>query len=212
MPLEQSTDLMGDIIEETIDRLRGGSIDDPWWRRILHKIGQSYISPDDLLVPEIQKWLAESQVVEDLKTFAKIKIMDSGQHDAAIRTRLVKSYSELQGEVTGDLAADTIETVVNILCAGFMRFYQIPRSNVLTLACCRISSNTTANGSADWKGKFREGFLTRLLSKPIQNRHSRSCPGYVFSEISNRLLRNAAWKSWPCECVITEIFVQPPLL
>ena len=73
--------------------------------RFCIRLVNSYISPDAIIEPEIQKWLDESQVVEDLKTLAKIKIMDSEQHDAAIRTRLVKSYSELQGEETGEFSS-----------------------------------------------------------------------------------------------------------
>ena len=116
---EQSIDQMESILDDTMDRLRGENIDDSWWKKILNKIHQSYIAPDFLLESELQEWLNEDRVANDLKALAKTRIMGGRQNDSELRTRLVQSYSDRTGEVS-HLATQTIDVIVAILSAGYV--------------------------------------------------------------------------------------------
>ena len=118
-PSGQPTDLMESILNETLDRLRGGNIDNSWWEKVLNKIEQQYITPDFLLEPELQEWLAEDQNAKDLKALAKTRITSAGQYDPHIRARLVQSYSVETGEAV-PLAGEAIDAIVAILSAGYV--------------------------------------------------------------------------------------------
>ena len=113
------TDLMENILNETLGRLRGGSIEDAWWRNILAQFGQQYISPDFLKKPALQEWLSDEQVANDLKLLATTQILAGTADDTDIRTRLVLSYSENTGEAD-QLAKGPIDVVVAILVAGYI--------------------------------------------------------------------------------------------
>ena len=118
-PGKQSVDLTESILDETLDRLRGDNIDDLWWRNILNRIGQRYITPDFLQEPELQEWLAGAQNAKDLKTFVKTRIVLGREDDSEIRAQLVQSYSDQTGQ-TSDSAAEAIDIIVGILCAGYL--------------------------------------------------------------------------------------------
>ena len=66
---------MKQVLDETLNRLRGGTIEDTWWRNILNRIGQRYISPDSLKTPALQKWLAGQQVAIDFNTLATTRLL-----------------------------------------------------------------------------------------------------------------------------------------
>lgn len=118
-PGKQSADLMESILDETLDRLRGDNVDDVWWRNILNRIGQRYITPDFLQEPELQEWLAGAQTAKDLKAFVKTRIVLGREDDSEIRARLVQSYSNQTGQ-TNDSAAEAIDIIIGILCAGYL--------------------------------------------------------------------------------------------
>ena len=114
-----STNFMDRILNETLDRLQGGNIDDTWWSRLLHQLGQQYIAPDFLKQPALQEWLAEEPVADDLKTLASAQIMDCAHENEETRTRLSQSYSDRTGE-SPQLANEPIDTIVAILAAGYI--------------------------------------------------------------------------------------------
>ena len=116
---KQSTDLMESILNETLDRLRGGNIDDSWWEKVLNKIEQQIITPDYLLEPEIQGWLSEDQNAKDIKALAKTQITGGRLDDPDVRARLVQSYSVQTGEVA-HFAVEVIDAIVAILSAGYV--------------------------------------------------------------------------------------------
>ena len=118
-PSYQPVDLMESILNETLDRLRGGNIDDSWWGKVLNKIEQQYITPDFLLEPELQEWLSKDQNAEDLKTLAKRHIIGRHEDDPDFQDRLVKSYSDQTGEAA-HLAVEVIDAIVAILSAGYV--------------------------------------------------------------------------------------------
>ena len=111
--------LMESNLDQTLDRLRRGNIEDSWWRRILDRIGHQYIAPDFLTNPVLQKWLADTPVAGDLKVLAKALIMGGAVSDTEIRTRLAHSYSSRTGEA-GHLADESIDITVAILVAGYI--------------------------------------------------------------------------------------------
>ena len=118
-PNEQPADQMERILDNTMDILRGGNIDDSWWKNILNKIHQSYISPEFLQEPELQDWLNEAGVANDLKSLAKTRIIGGRQDESVILARLAQSYSDRTGDVS-NLATQTIDVVVAILSAGYV--------------------------------------------------------------------------------------------
>ena len=119
LPIIQSTDLVTQALDETLKRLRGGSIEDTWWQNILNRLGQQYISPAFLKTPALQTWLAGEQVAIDFKTLATTRLVSADEDDAETRTRLIASYSELTGEVNQS-AAGPIDVVLAVLVASYI--------------------------------------------------------------------------------------------
>ena len=113
------TTLMDSILNATLNRLRGGNIDDNWWSKLLSQVGQQYIAPDFLNTPALQEWFAEENVADDLKALATAQIMTSTSNDAVIRARLAQSYSYRTGE-THQLANGPIDVAVAILVTGYI--------------------------------------------------------------------------------------------
>ena len=117
-PSEQSTDIADEILDQTLDRLRGGNIEDQWWKGILDRIGQEYIAPDSLKTNIWQEWLAENKVTEDLKLLAKAKIMGRDE-DPEVRTHLAQSYPDRTYEIHA-MEFEPVDLVVAILVAGYL--------------------------------------------------------------------------------------------
>ena len=116
-------DLMEIVLDKTLDRLRGGRIEEAWWRGVLDWLGQKYVAPDFLRKPALQEWLADKQVGDDLKGMARARIMGGDGQEPEIRGRLTDSYSERTGEAAR-LAGGPIDVTVAILVAGY--FAPIP--------------------------------------------------------------------------------------
>ena len=115
---------MDEPLNETLNRIRGGNIDSPWWRNLLDRFSQQYISPDFLEKPSLQEWLKDDTVTNDLKTIATWRITGTDRDEAELRDRLAQSYSHRTGEAL-HLAVGPIDVVVAILVAGYIE--EIPR-------------------------------------------------------------------------------------
>ena len=113
------TKLIESNLNQTSNRLRGGSVEDSWWRNVLDRIGQEYIAPDFLRKPALQEWLADKHVADDLKALAKEIVMGGTGSDSEIRTRLALRYSSHTGE-TAQSAEGPIDVVIAILVAGYI--------------------------------------------------------------------------------------------
>ena len=116
--LELSTDIVDGILNQTLDRLRGGSIDDHWWKGVLNRIGQEYIAPDSLKSSIWHKWLSDTSVADNLKLLAKAEIMGNDQ-DPEVRTFLAQSYPDRTYEIYR-LEFEPVDVVVAILVAGYI--------------------------------------------------------------------------------------------
>ena len=110
---------MAGALNETLARLRGGTIDDSWWRRILNHFGQRYVSPDFLQKPALQAWLADQQVAADFKAVAASRIVFRSEGSAELVARLVESYSNFTGEAH-HFADGPVEVVTAVLVAGYI--------------------------------------------------------------------------------------------
>ena len=130
MPTDVSSNLLEKTLNETLHRLRGGNVEDSWWRNILDRIGQEYIAPEFLKKPALQEWLAEEQVSDDLKALASAQIMGSNADDVETCSRLAKYYAEKTGEALRH-ADGPIDVVVAVLVAGYIASI---RSDLLPMA------------------------------------------------------------------------------
>ena len=110
---------MDDLLNETLGRMRGGSIDAGWWQSLLDRFGQQYVAPDFLRKPALQEWIGEEPVAQDLKTIATLRIMATAQDEAAPRDRLARTYSNHTLEAQ-HFASGPIDAVVAILVAGYI--------------------------------------------------------------------------------------------
>ena len=114
-----SSELMDSNLDKTLDRLRGGQIEDSWWRTILKLFGQKYIAPGFLTKPAVQDWLAQGLVGDGLKALAGAIVMGGDGEDAEVREQLAKSYSDRTGEAC-QLAGGPIDVAVSMLVAGYI--------------------------------------------------------------------------------------------
>lgn len=118
-PTGSIADLMENSLDETLDRMRGGPIEDSWWRGLLDRLRQSYIAPDFLRQPALQEWLREDQVADDLKALATARILGGAGDDPGIHARLAQSFANGTGEDC-ELARQPVEVVVAIIVAGYI--------------------------------------------------------------------------------------------
>ena len=119
IPFTQSSSIMDELLNETLDRIRGSNIDSGWWRNSLDQFGQRYVAPDFLTKPALLEWLGDESVATDLKTIATGRIVASGQDEITPRNRLTQSYCTRTGEAP-HLATGPIDTVIAILVAGYV--------------------------------------------------------------------------------------------
>ena len=93
VPLAQPSPPQDELLNETLNRICGGNVDDGWWQGLLNRLGQQYVAPDFLKKPALQEWLAEESVADDLKAMAMGRIMAIADDEAPLRARLAQSYS-----------------------------------------------------------------------------------------------------------------------
>ena len=85
----------------------------------MNRLGRQYIAPDFLKNQELQKWLADARVANDLKVLTKALIMGGAGSDMEARARLAQNYANLTGEAS-HLADEPIDVTVAILMAGYI--------------------------------------------------------------------------------------------
>ena len=133
-----NADLMESNLERTLSRLRGGKIEDSWWRSVLNRIGQEYIAPDFLRKPSLQKWLAVQRVSGDLKKLAKEILVSGNSKDTETLAGLSKSCARETNEDDRS-ATVVVQTVIAILVAGYIA--SIPTEQQPVLGVLQEMSN-----------------------------------------------------------------------
>lgn len=112
-------DLTAALLRETLNRLRGGQLDDNWWRQLLGAVEQAYVVPDFLKKPALQNWLQSKEVEDGIVEMARANVMGTTvDHQGAIREKLRRSYADLTGEAE-NRADGAIDVVVAVLIAGY---------------------------------------------------------------------------------------------
>lgn len=114
----QTRELLDLSLEETLDRLAKGNVDDAWWTNILNHVTHKYITPDFLRIPALQIWLKNEQTQKNFIAIAKQRIMGNDSENSELLERLKIAYSEATGEIES-LASGPIEVVEAILLAGY---------------------------------------------------------------------------------------------
>jgi len=119
MPFGGGNDLLAQALDETMSRLRGGNVDDAWWRKLLDRIGHQLVAPDFLRKPALQEWLADAEVQRDTKALARARVMGADTDDLEARMRLRRAYAH--STVDHERLADgPIEVVLAILSARYL--------------------------------------------------------------------------------------------
>ncbi len=119
MPFVRANNLLERNLDETFVRLRGGDLDDAWWRNLLNRIEHSFVAPDFLRKPALQEWLAERSVEADFKALVRERLMGANTDDQGVRARLRRAYAESTGE-DERLADGPIDVVIAVLAAGYL--------------------------------------------------------------------------------------------
>ena len=118
-PSTNNTELLEDSLNETLNRLAGGRIDDAWWRRVLTVAGQAYVTPDWLGDQAFRRWVSSQEVRDGLLAAARAEIMDARSNQGLlVRERLSELYSKEAGD--SGVADDAVDVVVAILAAGYV--------------------------------------------------------------------------------------------
>lgn len=119
MPFSNEADLFEQNLDLTLARMRGGNIDNSWWRNLLDHLSCPFITPDFLRWPALQEWLAVEQVAQDAKVLARHRILGADEDDLEARIRLRQVYATITGEHESR-ADGAIDVVVAILTAGYV--------------------------------------------------------------------------------------------
>ena len=173
-------DLTKKIFDNTLDRLRGGHVDESWLQNIKHKLAQRYVSPSLLRSVEVQEWLSDKKVSEDLKALATAHITSSAINDQEIKARLNLRYSDMIGDSTQP-ADDYIDTVVAVLVAGYLA--QVPDDQRPVAGMVQQISR----GIRDQIDQFEKTSTSNLLDPITQESHT----NHARQELSKILLLRA---------------------
>ena len=155
----ESTDMMDQIFNSTLNRLRGGGAEDNWLQNILNRLEKPYISPEFLKKPALQKWLFDEHTVADLKILSRARLITGIEDDVKIRNRLAESYSKITGE-DKRFAEKPINVILNILVAGCKSSIS-PDQYALVGMIQAHARNTVVRNEA------QETFIPNVISDPI---------------------------------------------
>lgn len=119
-PAQLRTDLLDERLQQTLDRLRGPTAEDGWWRSLFKGAQHLAIASEFFRKPAVQDWLRVVDVQNGVKALARAKVLNkAAEEEGAIRKRLAESYSDETGEAVG-WAEQPIDAVVACLAAGYI--------------------------------------------------------------------------------------------
>lgn len=130
---------LDDIFKETLERLRGKSVDRNWWQKVGKGIAHELVTPEFIQKPALQEWLNDESVKKDLISLAKEIVMGQQNIDTEPRTRLAKSYSSKTGEME-KFANGPIDVLLSILVSGLIVL--IPDEQKVIAGMIQESTNT----------------------------------------------------------------------
>jgi hypothetical protein len=119
MPIAGGVDLLDVGIQESLKRLQQNTINDEWWRKLLHILEHEYITPEFLQKPAIQDWLADERVGSEIKKLARARILG----DDAIYEKEISLIRAAYAEKTGEnkkLANGPIDIVLAVIALGYL--------------------------------------------------------------------------------------------
>lgn len=116
-PLEK--DLTAIVFLKTLNRLRGGQLDDNRLQQILSTAGHAIVTPYFLKKPELREWLQQEEVENGVIALARVHVMATTADDReAVRELLRASYADVIGE-RESYADRVIDSVVAVLTASY---------------------------------------------------------------------------------------------
>ncbi len=160
-------DIIEDLLDQTLHRLRKGDIDDVWWKRILTHFAHNYITPDFLQKPALRGWLADHRVAVAFKALATHLIATGTAHDGEYPNVLVESYSSHTGEAS-HLATVPIEVVLAVLVAGYIA--SVPADQRASFGVIQAGNTFNQEGFARLENLILEGgYLNAHDAKKLQS-------------------------------------------
>ena len=119
-PLTVQTALLESALSETLHRLRGGDVNDVWWRRVLNAMLLDYVAPEFFVKPSIQEWLNIPEVGDAFLTLARTQITGLSEiNESSLRKLVSERYSEQTGDHERS-ARLPIDVVVATLVGGYI--------------------------------------------------------------------------------------------
>jgi hypothetical protein len=158
MPFNGANDLLEQGLDTTLNRLRGGNVDDTWRQNLLDRIGQHFVRPEFLRKPALQEWLADGEVQRDVKVLARARVMGADTDDPEARMRLRLAYAHSTGEHER-LADGPIDVVLAILAAGYLASIDPPLQSIAGM----IQSSTQENRKAFGRVEEQLGDVQRRI-------------------------------------------------
>lgn len=186
-------ELLRDSLRQTLGRLRGGNVEDPWWQQLLDYVGQESLASDWLKTEAVQAWLAEEAVAAALLKLAEDGLVGTGNAGEDARTRVAARYTVHSGEGRA-VARSAVKTVVSILIAGYIAGIptdQRPVAGLLQAAFRRLPTEpdpVTRQTHSELAERELESLLERR-SLPFLEPHKRALS--LLSKVSDGELRAA---------------------
>ena len=161
-----SQEFLDDILRETLERLRGTSVDRNWWQKVTKGIEHKIIAPEFIRKPALQEWLSDESVAKDLISLAKEIVMGRQSTSSEPRTRLAKSYSIKTGEID-EFANGPINVLLSILVSGFI--VSISDEQKVTIGMIQESTNLILERFDDLENKSNQIIPDSITQKAHTN-------------------------------------------
>ena len=159
-------EFLDDILKETLERLRGTSVDRNWWQKVCNGIAHELMTPEFIRKPALQEWLSDESVTKDLVSLAKAIVMGRQNISSEPRTRLAKSYSMKTGEIE-KFANGPIDVLLSILVSGLI--VSIPDDQRVTIGMIQESKNMILERFDDLENKSNQTIPDSITQKAHTN-------------------------------------------
>lgn len=118
-PVRETSPLIEQALRQSLQHIVRESAQS-WWRDLLARAAQQYVSPDFLLLPAVQDWLKEDETQKAFIILGTYRLLNpSSVDDPASTAILSRNYSRHTGDAE-ELARGPIEAVLAVLAVGFL--------------------------------------------------------------------------------------------